>query len=106
VIVPAGLSEAPSTICPDLTSTGGVVYPNSREDTMIDRHVSGAAVAAALLWALTATMAVTAWGVALVGHWNAGFMLGLTACATSAAAATMQVRFFATKICNLMRSLH
>lgn len=73
---------------------------------MIDRRVSGVLVAAITLWVITGLLILAAWGLALAGDWDAGFMLGLTACAMSAAAATVQVRHFATKICVLMRKLH
>ena len=64
----------------------------------ISRVVTGA------LWTwvlLLLTAAWIVWGVA--GQHGAGVMLGLTACASSAAAATAQIRCYTLRVCALLR---
>lgn len=57
-------------------------------------------------WGLSTTVALlmaAAWIAWFAGTESAWMMLGLTACATSAAAAVAHVRCYAVRICDLVR---
>lgn len=69
---------------------------------MIDRSVSASKIEAGVLWGLVILLILGAWAVAFV-HWQAAILVGVTACALSAGAATMQIRCYVIRVCALLR---
>lgn len=68
-------------------------------------YVSRNGIAAGVLWTLVAGLLMAAWAVVLwtEGHEFVAGMLAATGCATSALAATMQIKTYACRLSRLVR---
>lgn len=64
-------------------------------------------LATRLAWALVVGLLFAAWWIALLlpEQWVVAGMLAATACASSAMAATLQIRCYMVRTCNLVRTL-
>ena len=69
-------------------------------------YVSKAALVVVSLWGLVLALVLAAWAVAMMNPdaWSVAAVLAMTGCATSALAATLHIRLFATRICRLIRA--
>lgn len=68
------------------------------------RAISMGTVVTGCLWAWVAALLLASWGTWLLSdHTTLPILLGLTACASSAAAATAQVRCYAVRLCRVVR---
>lgn len=71
-----------------------------------DPRWSSWTLAAAVAWAMVAVLMAGAWLVWVMGGPDAhhpAMLLATSGCATSAVAATLQIRTFASRICRLVR---
>lgn len=74
---------------------------------MNDELISRTAVVASILWAVVALLILAAWGAFAAhgfGPCPGAMMLGLSGCALSAAAATLHIKTYALRACNLIRA--
>jgi len=71
---------------------------------MQDSSIPTSRLITAALWAIVAIIMGTAWLLVGLGHRTAANMLGLTGCATSAAAAVSSIRCYTLRICALLRA--
>lgn len=69
-----------------------------------ERFFPAGAIVAACIWAWVVLLLCAAWASWLLGgpH-NLPILLGLTACASSAAAATAHIRCYSVRLCTLIR---
>ena len=65
---------------------------------MIDSTVSTSRVISGVLWAVVISL-----GIAGIWHWAS--LVGLTCCATSAAAATANIRCYAIRLCAHIQAI-
>lgn len=72
---------------------------------MHDSSISVSKVITAALWAWVVMVLLAAWTAWLFGHHELAAMLGLTACASSAAAATAHIRCYMVRTCGLLRAV-
>ena len=70
---------------------------------MYDGSVSTSKLITIALWAWVILLLSAAWIVWALGKHEGAAMLGFTACASSAAAATSQIRCYSLRVCALMR---
>lgn len=70
-----------------------------------EASVTKTGVAAGAAWAVVAGLLIAAWSVAVwsEGHWLVAGMLAATGCASSAVAATLQIRTYACRLSRLFR---
>ncbi len=75
---------------------------------MNEGYVSKTKMMAIGLWVLVVLLMASGWAVILIdgNYWWLGGMLAATSCATSAIAATMQIRLYALSLCGLIRLAH
>jgi len=69
-----------------------------------DGTVSMTKVVMAAMWTLVVALGLTSWGLGIAGEWNWAFLVGLTGCATSAAAAVAHIRCYALRVCALVKA--
>lgn len=69
-------------------------------------YVSRIGIAAGMLWATVVGLLMAAWAVATWSqeNWLLAGMLAATGCATSAMAATLQIKTYACKMSRLIRA--
>lgn len=70
---------------------------------MHDNSIPTSRVITGALWTWVILVLLAAWIVFAVGYHELAAMLGLTACASSAAAATAQIRCYTLRVCALLR---
>lgn len=68
-----------------------------------DPRLSYGAITTAALWLWVVMALMGAWTAWLVGRHEFAVMLGFTACASSAVAATAHIRCYAARVCRLIR---
>lgn len=73
---------------------------------MMDSTVSMTRVVMMSLWGAVVALGVAAWSLGIAGEWNWAFLVGLTACGTSAAAATSHIRCYALGLCALVKEVN
>jgi hypothetical protein len=73
---------------------------------MQDSKVSSAMVISFTLWGVVIASMISAFAVGAAGWWHLAAMLSQLGCATSAAAATAEIRRYVIRMCALMRRLH
>lgn len=73
---------------------------------MCEQLVSKAAVVATVLWVTVTGLIAASWAVILTDpeSWRLGGLLGVTACALSAGAATWHVKLYSIRVVNLIRA--
>ena len=73
---------------------------------MCEQLISKTAVIASVLWSLVGMLVVSAWAVVLLfpESWEIGGLLGVTACALSAGAATLHMKLYVIQVVALMRA--
>ena len=72
---------------------------------MRDGHISISKVITLALWTWMVVLIVLAWVAFADGLGRVPFLLGLTGCASSAVAATAQIRCYTLEVCRIMRSI-
>ena len=70
---------------------------------MDDSLISATKVVMWLLWGLVVALLAAAWVVGMQGHTTVAGLLGMTACATSAAAAVAHIRLYSMSVCAQLR---
>lgn len=73
---------------------------------MHDSQVSASKVITAVLWVWTGAILAAAWTVWVFDQKDLSAMFGFTACASSAVAATSQIRCYTLRVCGLLRVVH
>jgi hypothetical protein len=75
--------------------------------SVIEEYVNKGRVAANALWSVVVGLMVVGWAIVLLlpDHWILGGMFGLTACATSALAATLHIRCYMVRLAGLVRAV-
>ena len=73
---------------------------------MSENFISKTVVAAFVLWAAVFALIAAAWIAMGVdpGMWRFAGLLAATACATSAGAATLHIKTYSLRTCNLIRA--
>lgn len=72
---------------------------------MRDSQISASKIITAGLWAWVLVVLAAAWVVWLAGHHQLAAMFGFTSCASSAVAATGQIRCYTLRVCGLLRAV-
>ena len=70
---------------------------------MRDGQVPTSKIITFVLWAWTGFVLIGAWAAWLAGRHELAAMVGFTACASSAVAATSQIRCYTLRVCGLLR---
>lgn len=71
--------------------------------TMDDSLISTTKVVMWLLWVWVVALLVAAWLVGMAGHTTIAGLLGMTACASSAAAAVSHIKLYSLSVCAQLR---
>lgn len=71
---------------------------------MNDSTVETSKLITALLWTLVSLLGLAAWVTWAAGTEDVWMMLAFTACATSAVAATSQIRCYTLRVCGMLRA--
>lgn len=109
---PAGVMDylagplALSALSPHGGAEGGATmrYKRTRGRGVNDRYISGTRILAGCAWGLVLGLMAGAGAVlALTDEWRWAGLLAASSCATSAVAATITIKGYATRLCSLIR---
>jgi len=71
---------------------------------MIDSTIPTSKVTMTALWCVVVMLGLASWALGIADEWNWAFLVGLTACAVSAAAAVAHIRCYALRLCALIKA--